>query len=324
MLTHLHATATKPSRVVLLGGSGFLSRHLQIALTAEQIPQLVLGSRDCDLTQPASADTLAGQLQPTDTLVMLSTLTPEKGRGYEITMQNLRMAESVCRALSRVRCAHLIYVSSDAVYDGHQTPLDEDSTREPIDLYALMHTGREMMLASVLSGSGTPYCILRPTNVYGPGDTHNNYGPNRFVRSALREGRIVLFGQGEELRSQVFATDAARLISLAILHRSTGILNLANRPAVSFRNVANEVIRLAGRPVTLEFAERKVPPVHRPYKITQVARFIYNLGRPIGPIVHRTFSNSATFHAFPGFSFTPLAEGLKQFVQSERSGSSQP
>ena len=319
MLTHLQPVPIAPARVVILGANGFISRHLQATLQANHILISAVASTELDLTEPGCADRLAALIRPDDAVVMTSTLTPEKGRDFNTMMRNLRMAENVCLALESARCAHFVYLSSDAVYDAHQTPLDEDSTREPTDLYALMHTAREMMLGSVLERTKSPYAILRPTNIYGPGDTHNNYGPNRFVRSALREGRIVLFGQGEERRSQMFIADAVRLIDLVLRHRSTGTLNLAVRTAVSFREVADEVIRLCPHPVRIEFAQRTVPVVHRPYKPTQIARFIYNLGRPIGPIVHRPFVTSAILDAFPGFIFTPLSEGLRRFWDSEAS-----
>ena len=318
MLTHLQPSPAAPARVVILGARGFLSLHLHDLLKAQGTTVVAVSSRDIDLTGPDSASRLAALFRPDDAVVMMSTLTPEKGRDFATLMSNLRMAENVCRSLEQARCAHFVYVSSDAVYDAHQTPLDEDSTREPTELYSLMHTAREMMLGSVLERTKTPYAILRPTNVYGPGDTHNNYGPNRFVRSALRESRIVLFGQGEERRSQVFIADAVRLIGLVLLRRSTGTLNLATKPAVSFREVADAVIRLCPHPVKVEFAPRTVPVVHRPYKPTQIARFIYNLGRPIGPIVHRPFAISAILDAFPSFTFTPITRGLARFVEAEQ------
>jgi len=318
MLTHHHTAPVAPARVVILGARGFLSRHLQTALKSHGTSFLAVPSNDIDLTRPDSAGRLAAIIRPDDAVVMLSTLTPEKGRDFNTLMLNLRMAENVCLCLAQARCAHFVYLSSDAVYDAHQIPLDEDSTREPVDLYGLMHTAREMMLASVLQRAEVPYCILRPTNIYGPGDTHNNYGPNRFVRSALGEGRITLFGKGEERRSQVYVDDAVNLIERVLLHRSRGILNIATRPAVSFRDAAEIVIQQHGQPVRIELAPRKLPVVHRPYKPTQIARFIYNLGRPIGPIVHRTFAISAIFDAFPDFKFTPLVQGIARFIQAER------
>ncbi len=318
MLTHLNPSPAPPARVVILGANGFLSPHLQAILKSHDIAFRVVSSNDIDLTQEGTAIRLATLIQPDDAVVMMSTLTPDKGRDFSTLMRNLRMAENVCLTLAQVRCAHFVYLSSDAVYDAHQIPLDEDSTREPVDLYGLMHTSREMMLGSILKPAKIPFCVLRPSNIYGPGDTHNNYGPNRFVRTTLSEGRIVLFGKGEERRSQVYVDDAITLILRVLLHRSQGTLNIATRPAISFRDVASLISQHYGKLVQIEFAPRKLPVIHRPYKPTQIARFIYNLGRPIGPIVHRTFSVSAIHEAFPDFKFTPVTQGLGKFIEAEQ------
>ena len=283
-----------------------------------------MGSDEIDLTNIDNAPRLAQILRADDAVVMTSMLTPEKGRDYRALMSNLHMAETVCLALGQAACSHFVYLSSDAVYDAHQIPLDEDSSREPIELYALSHTVREMMLSSELEKKNIPLCILRLTNVYGPGDPHNAYGPNRFVRTALREGRIELFGRAEERRSHVLIDDVIRLISLVLDCRSAGALNVAVRRASSFGDIARAVIRLVAKPVHVDYLPRTVPTIHRPYKPTQVFRFIYNLGRPISPIVHRTFVNTAVSDAFPEFRFTPLEDGLASFINAERNGAHTP
>lgn len=320
MLKHRNASPSSPARVVILGARGFISRHLQAWCARRDIPVLAVSSVDVDLTQPDSAPRLAALLRRDDAVVMTSSIQPAKGRDYRALMANLRMAETVIAALERAPCAHVVCLSSDAVFDANKIPLDEDSSREPTDLYALGHVAREMLVATELRQRDIPAAILRLTAVYGPGDTHNAYGPNRFVRSALQERRIVLFGKGEERRSHVFIDDAVEIIGRALLSRSEGTLNVAVRRALSYRSVAEAVAAVVGGPVEISFAPRTVPVVHKPYKPTQVFRFIYNLGRPIGPVVHRTFLNSAIFAAFPGFGFTPLEKGLAALIEAENQG----
>lgn len=318
MLSHHNPVRKKPDRVVILGSHGFIGRHLRHWCDANGLACLAIGTNDVDLSETSNVHHLASLLRPGDAVVMTSILTPEKGRDYLTTMRNLRMVETVCRALAETPCSHFLYLSSDAVYDAHKIPLDEESTREPIDLYALCHTGREMMLSAELSRLMIPLCIFRLTMVYGSGDTHNAYGPNRFVRTAIVDGKILLFGKGEEKRSHIFIEDVIQLTGLALEYRSAGTLNVATQFSVSFAKIAQIVIDLVGGPVRLEYAPRTIAAIHPPYKLTQFFRFIYNLGRPISSVVHRTFVNKAVFAAFPEFHFTPLKDGLAKLVDAEQ------
>lgn len=294
MLKHLNSAPQRPSRVVILGAHGFLSTHLQSWCAKNAIPFRAVSSREIDLSHGDSAAQLGDLLRADDAVVMTSSVQPDKGRDYRALMTNLRMVESVVVALDRSTCAHFVYLSSDAVYDANKIPLDEDSSREPTDLYALSHIGREMLFCSELDRRKIPVCVLRLTAIYGPGDTHNAYGPNRFVRSALKEGRIVLFGRGEERRSHIHIEDAVEVIGLSLKFRSTGILNVAVRRALPFKKVAEEVVRLVDRQVDIAYAPRTVP------------------------LVHRSFVNSAIFAAYPDFRFMPLDEGLSIFIAAER------
>lgn len=300
MLIQLRSEPTAPRRVVLFGASGFLARHLQTGLRTRRIESLAISSLDADLTESSSVTRLQELVREDDSVVMLSTLTPDKGRDHRTMMKNLGMAETVCRVFEDVRCAHFVYLSSDAVYDAHQTPLDENSSREPIDLYALMHTAREMMIGSVLDKAGIPFCILRPTNMYGFGDTHNSYGPNRFVRSAVREGCISLFGDGEECRSHVYVLDAVDVILRVLLHQSTGTLNVAANDVVSFRHIADLIVGLCRDRVRI----KHVPPADHANS----------------SVVHRPYAVSAMFKAFPDIRFTAMNEALASYIEAVRAG----
>lgn len=317
MLKHLNPAPQRPARVVILGAHGFVSTHLQAWCRRNEVAFRAVSSQEIDLTRREHAPQLAALLHPDDAIVMTSSVQPDKGRDYRALMANLRMVETVILALESSACAHFVCLSSDAVYDAEKIPLDEDSTREPTSVYALSHIAREMLLCAELEQRKIPVCVLRLTAIYGAGDTHNAYGPNRFVRTALKEGRIVLFGRGEERRSHIYIDDAVEVIGRSLKLRSAGTLNVAVRRAVAYRQVAEEVVRLAGRPVEISYAPRTLPVVHKPYKPTQVFRFIYNLGRPIGPVVHRSFVNSAVFAAFPDFRFTPLKKGLSSLIAAE-------
>ena len=272
MLTHLNASPLPPARVVILGARGFIAHALAASLQADGIEICVVASRDIDLSAPTAVGRLRALLRPEDALVMTAGLTPEKGLNAENLIKNVSMAEQLAQALAAVPCRHLIYISSESYYGWQQSPLAETLPPSPEELYGLMHVTRELIFAQVAQASHIPYAILRPAVIYGPGNTHNNYGPNRFIGSALAEGKIRLFGAGEETRDHVFIGDVTALVGLILRHRSIGVLNGSSGTFASFAEVAGLVAQLCGRNVTIEYQPRTVAITHRYSDPTELYR----------------------------------------------------
>ena len=267
-------------RTVILGGHGFLGSAL-----AKRLPDVLpLGSADVDLIQPTAVDKLRSLVREGDALVFASALTPDKGKDARTAMKNLAMGEHVAAVVESVKFSHVVYISSDAVYADDANPVRETSGASPTTLYGLMHLMRERMI--LVAAQKTPVMIVRPGAMYGAGDTHNSYGPNRFMRTAVKDQRIALFGQGEEQRDHLHINDCARLIELCLHERRAGILNAATGKAVSFMEVAQRVAAIVGG------VEVKGQPRS-------------------GPVTHRHFDITETIKAFPSFQFTSLEDGLR-------------
>jgi len=299
-------------RIIIFGASGFISKAFQKKLKKYGLIFKAISSGELDLANAQCAEKLSEFIEPTDTLVFLSANLPAGGQTISSLMGNLTMAENMARVLSEKRVNHFVYLSSEAVYDAERIPMDEDSSREPVSLYALMHTAREMMLDEICSKQNIPLIRLRPSYVYGPGHTHNNYGPNSFIRSALQNQEIKLYGKGEERRNFLFIEDLAEILVEVVKEKKEGVLNVVTDRSLSYLEVARCIMKKYPNPIRITFEPRKIKTVHRPYKITQLFRFIYNLGRPISPVVHRTYANRAIRNAFPKFTFTPLEKGIEK------------
>ncbi|HUL90789.1 MAG TPA: NAD(P)-dependent oxidoreductase [Burkholderiales bacterium] len=283
MITHLSAAPQTPERVVLLGAHGFIGAALRRLLDNRQIPNLALTSADLDISEVSAAEKLAALLRPGDAAVMLAALTPDKGRDIAALMKNLTMMQNVCAAIGKVGSAHFVYFSSDAVYSASDALVTEETPPSPPDLYGAMHHTREIMARGL---SKVPVLVLRPTLIYGLDDTHNSYGPNRFRRAAQKDGRITLFGGGEETRDHIHVDDVAALTLRCLLHRSTGTLNAVTGTSHSFHRVAEIVARQFKTTVEIVKTPRANPVTHRHYAIT------------------------AAIKAFPDIRFTGLEEGV--------------
>jgi nucleoside-diphosphate-sugar epimerase len=288
MLAHRFFESVPPTRVVVLGANGFVASAVIRLLREEAISCRPVGAREIDLTLFDAAAKLREIVREEDSLVVVSALTPEKGRDRGTFFHNLRMIDHVCAVLEARRPEHVVYLSSDSVYSACSVPLTEESCCETGDLYGLSHLVREKLLADACRGGRPRLAILRPAAIYGSEDTHNSYGPNRFARGALSSGHIALFGQGEEERDHIYIRDVARLILMVLQHRSSGVLNAVSGNAISFQDIARIIVKAAGRPVALRVEPRRVP------------------------VVHRRFDTRALRTAFPDFRPTPFETGIRE------------
>ena len=273
-----------------MGAGGFIGKTIASYLAEANIPVLGLTRREVDLLADGAAETLAAQLQAEDVFIAASALAPCKNP--TMLRDNMIMAEAIIAALVKTPVAHVINISSDAIYSDSMAPLDETSPTAPDNLHGIMHRAREIMFATL----PTPLAMLRPTLVYGARDPHNGYGPNKFRRLANKGEDITLFGKGEERRDHVCVDDVAALAVGIIRKRSTGTLNAATGVITSFRDVAQMAIDIAGAKIAIHDTVRNGAMPHNGY---------------------RAFNPQATKAAFPDFSYTPLAQGLAAAQQEE-------
>jgi nucleoside-diphosphate-sugar epimerase len=292
MLHHLNSSPIPPARTIVLGSGGFIGGAILRKLEAAGRDVAGLGRKELDLLAGTAAARLASLLRAEDALVVVSARAPCKTPA--MMLANIGMMAVVCDAVAKRPVAHLVYVSSDAVYADGPLPLTEASPAAPTSLHGAMHLAREQMLLSI-AGS-IPLAILRPTLVYGAGDPHNGYGPNRFRRQANRGETIVLFGEGEERRDHVDVGDIADIAALVLDHRSAGVLNIATGTVASFRALADKAVALAAKPVAIKGSPRNGPMPHNG---------------------HRPFDPAATLAAFPGFRYTAIDAGLARAQRQE-------
>ena len=283
-------TANGLGRVVVLGASGFLGKAISTQLVSNGADVHGFSSKTLNLTDRAAFGALDALVGSETTLIFASAVTPDKGRTVDALDANLQMAMNVGRYLEGHPFGKVVYVSSDAVYPMSDDVVTEASAVEPADFYALAKYAGERVLANVCGAAKIPLVIVRPTGVYGPGDTHNSYGPNRFISQIENDGKLTMFGEGDDIRDHVYLDDAAAAVVGLTAGDATGVFNVASGESRTFGSVAEQLQALS--PVPFELV--KLP------KSGGTSRRDFDIGRLRA--------------ALPGLTLTPFADGLRQTV----------
>jgi nucleoside-diphosphate-sugar epimerase len=284
------APAASLGRVVLLGASGFLGRAIARRLARDGVELHGFSSKTLDLTDRSALGALDPLAGPATTLFFASAVTPDRGRTVDALEANLQMALNVGRYLERQPFRKVLYLSSDAVYPISDEVVTEASAVEPADFYALAKYAGERVLAGVCGAASIPLAIARPTGVYGPGDTHNSYGPNRFISQIQADGKISIFGEGDDVRDHVYVDDVAAVVDGLAASDASGVFNVASGESRTFAAIVEELRRLS--PIAFEVV--RLPKS--------------------GPATRRDFDLRRLREALPGWTPTPFNEGLRRTV----------
>lgn len=283
-LHHQNSDAAKPGRVVVVGSSGFVGGAVVSLLEKRGIATVCVDRARADLLADDAPEKLSEIIQKGDHVVLAAAIAPCKT--VQMLADNMTMVANIVAALERLDVAHVVNISSDAVYPDEPVPLHEGVPPSPETLHGAMHLAREVALAASVSA---PLANLRPTLIYGLRDPHNSYGPNRFRRLAQSAEPITLFGQGEERRDHVCVDDVAEIVVKVLEHRSAGTLNIASGNVHSFADAARMAIAAAGTGVEIKSTPRVGEMPHKGY---------------------RPFDIAESAKAFPDFNFLQLPDGI--------------
>ncbi len=138
-------------------------------------------------------------------------------------------------------------------------PVSEETPSDPRGIYEISQLSAEMICRTYTRIHGIRTVPLRLTNIYGPRSQmkHSQFGVvNWFVRLALENRPIPIFGSGKILRDFLYVDDCVEaLLAAALSPAAVGeIINVGHDSASTFLEVA-ELLRVIVPGTRIEFTE---------------------------------------------------------------------
>lgn len=255
------------NETLVIGGNGFLGRHLVPALQdcGDSVRVLALPTEDTtwleargvmvhggDIRQP---DTLVAPMRGVDRVVHLAGMMGVWRPMEDYRAVNVTGTKNVCRAVLAAG-ARLLHVSSWTVYGmGLGKTVGEDCALRPLpEPYALTKAAGDKAVQRMIAEDHLPAVIIRPGTIFGPGDRLN------FGRTAdrLRAGRQVIVGRGNNAVPFVYVTDVVQGLILALENdRAVGhAYNITNDRPLTQQQLLNAIAHEIGT---------NAPRLHVPY-----------------------------------------------------------
>lgn len=254
--------------VAILGGGGFIGSALSVALAKEGKKVTVLSRTACDQSHinirnvtgtfntPADFEPWLADCQSIVHLASNSTPGSSAGRPLSELEGNLRVTLALLEALQSHPGCKLIYCSSGGTLygDNEIAPATEQSKLHPYSYHGAGKAAAEYFISSWSTQFATAATILRPSNVYGPGQTaRQGFGiiPTAFNK-IIKDEALEIWGDGSAIRDYLYVADFIQLC-LAIIDKpmAKGVVSLNAGSGIGTRldELLRQIEYVTGRPI---------------------------------------------------------------------------
>jgi UDP-glucose 4-epimerase len=284
--------------IVIFGGSGFIGQALLKALTKKEIPLIVLSRSPLPVTLLAKAPLLKNYcgdfVQPEDFADFLSnasavihcasTSTPGKSAGQprrEAT-DNLLPTLALMEAWQNLPHCHLLYLSSGgALYQpGEGRAATESSALEPRSYYGAGKIAAEYFIAAACAQFSLQATIIRPSNIYGPGQTPKaGFGiiANAFAHLKSQQP-LTIWGDGQSIRDYLYIDDFIELC-LSVLEKpgqDYQVFNAASGQGIRLVDLLQLIEKISAMPLSIQYQTSRKVDIPTVALSSEKAKKIYN------------------------------------------------
>jgi UDP-glucose 4-epimerase len=263
---------------VVTGGLGFIGSNMALALAAHDahvtvidalvpqhggdrtnLDQSVLPGRPIALIEADIADSehvmpavhgaayvfnVAGQVSHLESMTDPMRDLDINARAHLAFLESVRLAGDEPR---------IVQTSTRQVYGRPRyLPVDEEHPTQPVDVNGVGKLAGEQLHLIYARVHDMRTSALRLTNVFGPRQCLSKDGLGFlpvFVRQALRNETIRIYGDGSQMRDVLHVNDVISGLALAVLSDDAPgeVFNLGHPAPLTLREIAEELLRQTGR-----------------------------------------------------------------------------
>jgi nucleoside-diphosphate-sugar epimerase len=189
------------------------------------------------------------------------------------TDNNIDATQQLLEACVGRPLTRFVYASSSSIYgDSASIPMREDALPRPVSPYGVTKLSAEQLGYLYYVNHKVPATAVRYFTVYGPRQ-RPDMAFHRFIKAAIEDEEIVLYGDGEQTRDFTFVSDA---VAATIAAGERGVPGRAYNVGGGSRVSMNQVIALiqdvAGHPLKVRREETQKGDMRDTYADTSLAR----------------------------------------------------
>ncbi len=183
---------------------------------------------------------------------------------YHVT-DNAVMNSLIFRSAFENNVARVVFFSCSVMYQPSSIPVKEsdfDANKELFPSYFGVGWTKVYVekLCEFYSRIGnTSYTVIRHSNIYGPYDKYDLERSHVFGATITKvmnakDGKIVVWGSGEEERDLLYVSDLVRFVEIALEKQTQkfGLYNVGRGSSISIKELVKKIIEHSGKEIIME------------------------------------------------------------------------
>lgn len=183
----------------------------------------------------------------------------------EVFAVNVTGTLHVLEAARRLKhLERLVSTSSSEVYGTAQAnKINESHPLKPTSPYAASKAAADQYCFSYIITYDLPLAVIRPFNTFGPRHTYDV--PPKFIRLALHNEPITIYGSGKQTRDFTYVSDTVDAFLVMGSHKKAEgrVVNFGTGEDVSINTLAQQIKQISKSNSEIVHVERRVAEVDR-------------------------------------------------------------
>lgn len=266
-------------KILICGATGFIGRNLvewfrrrpsfDVLALYHRRPPYACPNVTWVRADLRRAEELAPLLEGVDIIVQAAATTSGSkditSRPYIHVTDNAVMNSLLFRAAHDARVRHVVFFSCAVMLASSDTALTEtdfDANKEMHPAYFGAGWTKhyiERMCEFYARLGVTKYTVVRHSNVYGPHDKFDLERSHVFGATVTKvmtasDGKIVVWGSGEEARDLLYVDDLMEMVEAAIARQTPpfGLYHCGYGEAISVSDLVRRIVAASGRRLAIE------------------------------------------------------------------------
>ena len=233
------------TRVVVLGGTGYVGSNISRHLSMNGFEVLALGRHEIDFLREGSWETLVTYLGEGVHVVVASAIPRAKQDTLESCMRNVAMIGEIARGIEVGSSGKIVFFSAADVYGHPALNLCEDQAVFPQNLYGAYKLFAESLLNEMFRKRAL--VIFRLPGVFGGADDTESIVA-KFAKKVARGEEVVLTNSGKTLRDFLPMSYLQNVILDILQGSARGTFNVSCGKPISMKHLVEVIGEVHGTP----------------------------------------------------------------------------